>query len=135
MWGKVLKWADIPYERIPAGAGSVTRNNPEAWGADQRRRLMPDLNVRHTLFWNLNDVIFVEEWAAELMEPLHTPRETSHYKSSYMTKAVLLPLVNTLAAVDSEGEEFRKALSVVLFTAGHDEMVKMIKEAGAWFLD
>lgn len=125
-YAKLLKWADLPYERAPALARRG-RTNHKAWNAHLRRRLLnPTPDYAGGLYKGLGDMLFVEEWVVMLLKHRDIPNPSSRRKEH------LKPLVGLLRGIQERDDEFKKAMMATQALGGDGALNVLLVAEGLW---
>lgn len=127
-YAKVLRWANLPYERVPARPGSPYRNRT-AWGYQLRLPLLPDdaVDLDDPIYRDLGDVLFVAPWIQAMLDGVSS---TALYR---IKKARFAPFVELLQKIKASGEEFQAAI-ITTAALGGQKAVKELLGVEEWIL-
>lgn len=122
---RVLKWANVAWERVPAN-GHSHYHRPRAWAG--HRRLFKNRNPDYSgpLYEGLGDVVFVEPWVAVLCGGSVWRSRLSDEKPH------LAPLIALLRGVDAQNDEFKQALVTTYALGGNKAINVLLVAEGLW---
>lgn len=102
---KILRWADLPCERIPARAdlsGYQKEQGHRDW--EGKSLICPAPSYSGEIYEGLGDALFVEEWVAMLLRSPQMPTP-SLYKKYHFASIIWL-----LRAIHGRDDEYKLAL-------------------------
>ncbi len=129
-WAKVLKWAGVPYERVPANARS-SRRRPGAWQHKSGHlwRIPEDEDYTAPVYAELGDTLFCEQWVMVVLGIRHD--SMTMYPNN---KLQARPVVEMLRRISKRDDEFKKSMMTTAALGGDQALNLLLVSEGLWTL-
>lgn len=123
-YAKILRWAVLPCECIPARISSsgYMRSHRDWKG---KRLIQPAPSYSGELYEGLSDMLFVNKWVATLLKDPTVPDPNISTNRRHGFKA-FKPIINLLRAIQGRDEEYKLALMTTLALGGLQAVFDMI---------